>query len=109
MFDGVAALDRLGGPDRDRRLRLGHRAADPGQPAAGQERLGAGLLLGQLPQARPGAAAGGFKELLRWQAEGRIRPHVSQTLPLAQAKAALERLLARQSTGKVVLTMDERM
>jgi hypothetical protein len=28
--------------------------------------------------------------------------------PLSEAKSALERLLGRQSTGKVVLTMDER-
>ena len=57
MFDASLRCDRLGGPDRRRRLRLGPGAADPGQPAPGQERRRARLLLGQLPQARSRAAA----------------------------------------------------
>jgi NADPH2:quinone reductase len=44
-------------------------------------------------------------QLLHWCAEGRIRPHASDVLPLAEARAALELLLARRSTGKVVLRM----
>ena len=45
----------------------------PGQPAAGQERLGAGVLLGQLPQARPRAAAGRLQGTVRL-ASGRAHP-----------------------------------
>jgi NADPH:quinone reductase len=45
-----------------------------------------------------------LEELLRWCA-GRIRPHASDVLPLAKAREALELLLARRSTGKVVLRM----
>jgi NADPH2:quinone reductase len=48
-----------------------------------------------------------FETLLQWHADGRIRPHVSEVLPLAEARRALERLLARQSTGKIVLTVDD--
>jgi NADPH2:quinone reductase len=48
-----------------------------------------------------------FDQLLRWCAEGRIRPHASDVLPLAQARDALALLLARKSTGKVVLRMDD--
>lgn len=42
--------------------------------------------------------------LIAWHAEGRIRPHVSHTLPLARAAQGLELLRARRSTGKVVIT-----
>jgi NADPH2:quinone reductase len=46
-----------------------------------------------------------FDQLLRWCAHGRIRPHASDVLPLRQAREALELLLTRKSTGKVVLRM----
>ena len=46
-----------------------------------------------------------FAELLAWLAEGKIRPHVSRTYPLEQAREALEALRARHSTGKIVLTV----
>jgi NADPH2:quinone reductase len=47
----------------------------------------------------------GFKELFTWYREGRIRPHVSQTLPLAQAADAIRLLADRRAIGKVVVTM----
>jgi NADPH2:quinone reductase len=47
-----------------------------------------------------------FAELLVWLAEGKIRPHVSRTYPLEQARDALEALRARRSTGKIVLTVN---
>jgi NADPH2:quinone reductase len=46
-----------------------------------------------------------FAELLAWHKEGRLRPHTSHRLPLAQAGEALRLLAERKSTGKVVLTM----
>jgi NADPH2:quinone reductase len=42
-------------------------------------------------------------ELMAWHAEGRLRPHVSHKVPLAQAGDALELLRSRKSTGKVVV------
>jgi NADPH2:quinone reductase len=48
-----------------------------------------------------------FEELLRWHAEGRIRPLVSEVRTLAEAPQALERLLSRRSSGKIVLTIDD--
>ena len=48
-----------------------------------------------------------FEELLGWLAEGSLRPHVSQTYPLAEAVQALQALRARRTTGKVVLTMGD--
>jgi NADPH:quinone reductase len=47
----------------------------------------------------------GFKELFAWHREGRIRPHASQTLPLAQAADAVRLLIERRSVGKVVVTV----
>jgi len=47
----------------------------------------------------------GFKELFTWHREGRIRPYVSQTLPLAQAADAVRLLMERRSVGKVVVTV----
>jgi NADPH2:quinone reductase len=43
-------------------------------------------------------------ELLRWLAEGRIRPLVSRTFPLERAVEGLESVVTRRSTGKVVIT-----
>jgi NADPH:quinone reductase len=45
------------------------------------------------------------EELLRWLAQGSLRPRVSQTYPLGDATQALQALRARRTTGKVVLTL----
>ncbi len=66
-----------------------------------------GFYWGSYRRHDPARVQAAFGELLRWHAEDRIRPHVSETHPLGEAKSALQRLLARQSTGKVVLTMDD--
>jgi NADPH:quinone reductase len=55
----------------------------------------------------PGRVRACFDQLVRWCAEGRIRPHASDVLPLERAREALELLLARRSTGKVVLRIGE--
>ena len=43
-------------------------------------------------------------ELMDWHAKGKLRPHISHTLPLHQAAEALDLLRTRRSTGKVVVT-----
>ena len=45
----------------------------------------------------------GFSELFDWYRQGRIRPHVSETLPLERAADAIRLLTERKSIGKVVL------
>jgi NADPH2:quinone reductase len=55
----------------------------------------------------PARVHAAFEKLLGWYADGRIHPHVSEVLPLEQARAGLELLLGRSRTGKIVLTMDE--
>jgi NADPH:quinone reductase len=47
----------------------------------------------------------GFKELFAWYRQGRIRPHVSETLPLHRAADAVRLLTDRRAVGKVVLTV----
>ena len=47
----------------------------------------------------------GLKELFAWHRAGRIRPHVSQTLPLARTAEAIRLLADRRAIGKIVVTM----
>lgn len=54
----------------------------------------------------PEALNASLAELVRWHAEGRIRPHVSEVLPLERVEEALALLAGRRSTGKIVVTMD---
>jgi NADPH2:quinone reductase len=65
-----------------------------------------GFYWGSYRRKDPGRVRAAFDQLLRWCADGRIRPHASDVLPLRQAREALELLLTRKSTGKVVLRMD---
>jgi NADPH2:quinone reductase len=41
--------------------------------------------------------------LLEWYTQGRLKPHISRQFPLAEVSQALQFLLSRESTGKVVL------
>ncbi|MGR3342520.1 MAG: NADPH:quinone oxidoreductase family protein [Paracoccaceae bacterium] len=45
----------------------------------------------------------GLAELFDWHAQGKLRPHISHTLPLERAAEGLELLRSRKSTGKVVV------
>ncbi len=63
-----------------------------------------GVFWGDFARREPKAFAESVHQLNRWYAEGKLRPHVSQTLPLARAADALKLMAARQVKGKVVLT-----
>ncbi|WP_108815283.1 NADPH:quinone oxidoreductase family protein [Loktanella sp. Alg231-35] len=52
----------------------------------------------------PQALTDSLAELMQWHAEGRLQPHISHTVPLADAADALELMRSRKSTGKVVVT-----
>lgn len=52
----------------------------------------------------PDALTDSLAELMALYKEGRLFPHISQTLPLSQAQAALDLLATRKATGKVVVT-----
>ncbi|GGV73793.1 NADPH:quinone reductase [Streptomyces griseoloalbus] len=53
--------------------------------------------------ASPGATSGPLKELFGLVAEGRLKPVTGASYPLTEARRAHEDLLARRTTGKVVL------
>lgn len=63
-----------------------------------------GFYWGAYLKFRPDALTGSLATLMKWQAEGKLHPHVSHTLPLDQAAEGLELLRSRKSTGKVVIT-----
>jgi NADPH2:quinone reductase len=63
-----------------------------------------GVFWGDFVRREPKRFAGSLQQLARWYAEGKLRPHVSRTFPLAQAADALKLMAARQVKGKVVLT-----
>lgn len=67
-----------------------------------------GYYWGQQWKLAPQTTAESFDELLEWLAAGTLRPHVSQTCPLEQAKTALHDIVQRKSTGKIVLTVEHR-
>ena len=43
----------------------------------------------------------------RWVAEGRLRPHIDRTWPLADAAQALQYVLDRHARGKCMLTVGD--
>ena len=65
-----------------------------------------GVFWGAFAQVRPERNAANMTQLLAWYGTGRLRPHISQTFPLSGYRAALEAVMQRRATGKVVLLMD---
>ncbi|UVL78408.1 NADPH:quinone oxidoreductase family protein [Pseudomonas putida] len=64
-----------------------------------------GVFWGAFAQRQPEDNAANFKQLFGWYAEGKLKPLVSQTYPLAEAGAAIEKLGQRQAVGKLVVLM----
>src|SRR4051812_35054310 len=64
-----------------------------------------GVFWGDFARREPKEFAASMKQLARWYGEGRLKPHVSQTLPLEKAAEAIRLLASRQAKGKVVVTM----
>ncbi len=63
-----------------------------------------GVFWGDFARREPQAFADSVRQLARWYGEGKLRPHVSQTLPLEKAAEALKLLASREAKGKIVLT-----
>lgn len=53
---------------------------------------------------RPDLVMKSLRQLMEMHANGKLHPHISHSLPLAQAEEALDLLRTRKSTGKVVVT-----
>jgi NADPH2:quinone reductase len=62
-----------------------------------------GVFFGDYARREPEHHAARMAALARWFEEGRLRPHVSEVLPLERVAEALARLTSRQATGKIVL------
>ncbi|HKX08264.1 MAG TPA: NADPH:quinone oxidoreductase family protein [Stellaceae bacterium] len=63
-----------------------------------------GFYWGSYRRHKPDQVRQSFKTLLSWFEAGKLKPHVSHTLDLADAGRALALLAERKATGKVVLT-----
>mgnify|MGYP002073823392 CR=1 FL=1 len=62
-----------------------------------------GVFYGAWRARDPKDAAKNFEEMLAWYAQGKLKPHVSMTFPLDKAADAMNALLSRKATGKIVL------
>lgn len=62
-----------------------------------------GVFWGDFARREPEANAAGMQELMRWHAEGKVRPHISATYALEQTPQALIDMASRKVTGKIVI------
>lgn len=62
-----------------------------------------GFYWGAYLRFKPQVLTESFRTLFGWHAEGKLHPHVSHELPLAEAERALDLLRDRAATGKVVV------
>lgn len=62
-----------------------------------------GFYWGSYQSHKPDLLRGSFAQLFRWFQEGKLRPHVSHSLPLERAGEGLRLLQQRKPIGKVVL------
>ena len=64
-----------------------------------------GVFWGDFARRQPKEFAHSIRQLGEWYADGKLKPHVSQTMPLEKAAEALKLMAGRQVTGKLVLTV----
>jgi NADPH2:quinone reductase len=62
-----------------------------------------GVVWGDFTKREPQAFAESAKQLARWYRDGKLKPHVSASYPLAQAAEAMNLLASRKAKGKVVI------
>jgi len=64
-----------------------------------------GVFWGDYTRREPKSFAQSALQLARWYKEGRLKPHVSATFPLAKAADAMNLLASRKAKGKVVVSI----
>jgi NADPH2:quinone reductase len=62
-----------------------------------------GVFWGDFTKREPQVFAESARQLARWYGEGKLKPHVSASYPLAQAAEAMNLLASRKAKGKVVI------
>lgn len=65
-----------------------------------------GIYWGAYRTREPETFRAGFATLAEWWADGKLKPHVSHVLPLADVPKALAMLEGRQATGRLVIDID---
>jgi NADPH2:quinone reductase len=65
-----------------------------------------GFYWGGYTRVNPKVLTDSFEVLIGWYEAGKLKPHVSNVLPLEQANDALDLLRTRKATGKVVVRID---
>jgi len=50
-----------------------------------------------------------MEQMFRWYEQGKLHPHVSMTFPLTEVPQAMAALLGRQSTGKIVIDINQKL
>jgi NADPH2:quinone reductase len=64
-----------------------------------------GVFWGDWARREPAHMLARMEQLARWFQEGKLKPHVSETMPLERAREALTMLTTRKVKGKLVLTI----
>ncbi len=64
-----------------------------------------GIAVGAYRRVDPPFFAECFRRLMAWHEEGKLHPLVSHTFPLAETATALDMLITRKATGKIVVTL----
>ena len=62
-----------------------------------------GVFWGAFVAREPKANMENFQQLFHWYGEGKLKPHISERAPLAEAPRVLRDMMERKVTGKVVL------
>jgi NADPH2:quinone reductase len=62
-----------------------------------------GVFWGSFAQRNPGGNMQNTMQLLQWYQSGKINPHIHGTYSLAEAPKAIEALMNRKVSGKVVI------
>ena len=62
-----------------------------------------GVFWGEFVKREPQASAAALGQLAQWYAEGRVRPVLDATLPMADVREAYARMASRRVMGKLVL------
>ena len=62
-----------------------------------------GYYWGGYSKIKPSVLTDSFAQLIAWYQDGKLAPHISHTLPLADCNEGLDLLRTRKATGKVII------
>ena len=68
-----------------------------------KERSIVGVYWGDWASRDPEGHLANVRQLLVWLAEGKVRPHISERVPLSGVADAMQRMIERKVIGKVIV------